>query len=166
MHNFGRPFIAGLCFKLIHTEVLWEMHNATDDSEHRGKVLLCSQIPFPAKPHGPDSNRSSTHPQPAELLCVCKHPGQVSDYRQKLERFLSAAQHRHIPGATCRAHEHTSPKPGLLQRLTCCSPRDTELHRASNGAQPRRQTHKNTGAEGRANSVTSREKNPRYKAWN
>lgn len=69
VHNFGRPFIAGLRFKLIHTEVLWEMHNATDDSEHRGKVVLCSQIPFPAKPHGPDSNRSSTHPRPAELLC-------------------------------------------------------------------------------------------------
>lgn len=47
------------------------------------------------------------------VLCTCKHTRQVSDYLQKLERFLSAAQRGHIPGTLPRAPEHKAP--GLRQ---------------------------------------------------
>lgn len=76
--------------------------------------------PFPCKTPQPCLYQEQ-HTSPAcrtAVLCVCKHPGQVSDYRQKLERSLSPAQRRHIPGATRRAHEHA-----FLQSLGCFSAR-------------------------------------------
>lgn len=97
-----------------------EIGNATGDSKRQEKVALYSQIILPAKLHRPSSNRVM-HISVCEtaVLCTCKHTRQVSDYLQKLERFLSAAQRGHIPGTLPRAPEHKAT--GLRQHTRMSS---------------------------------------------